>query len=137
MQEITTEWVEKAENDFAAAHRLMQHQADEPPIADAVCFHCQQCAEKYLKAFLQEHIVPFERVHELITLLEQALALDKDFEPLRRDLRSLDGYAVTVRYPGAKVTDEMAERALAAATRVGTFIRSKLGLDQPPTSKGD
>jgi len=43
---------------------------------------------------------------------------------------------VAVRYPGAKVTDEMAERALAAAVRVRAFIHAKLGLDQPSTPKG-
>lgn len=137
MQEITAEWVEKAENDFAVAQRAMRREEDEPPITDAVCFHCQQCAEKYLKAFLQEHAIPFERTHELIALLGRALTLDKDFELFRRDLRSLGGYAVAVRYPGAKVTDPMAENALKSAVRVRAFIRAKLGLDQPPISKGD
>jgi HEPN domain-containing protein len=49
MQEITKEWVFKAEQDFDAADLLMH--AGESPIPDYVCFHCQQCAEKYLKAY--------------------------------------------------------------------------------------
>jgi HEPN domain-containing protein len=44
MKELTTEWVSKAENDFEVA-RLARYRA-EFPIADAACFHCQQCAEK-------------------------------------------------------------------------------------------
>ncbi len=55
---------------------------------------------------------------------------------LRNIVVGLEGYAVAVRYPGANVTDEMAERALAAAVRVRAFIHAKLGLDQPLTSKG-
>ena len=136
MQEITGEWVDKAESDFAAAHRLMRRREDEPPLVDAVCFHSQQCVEKYLKAFLQEHNVRFEYKHPLEPLLGQCLSLDASFEELRRDVVGLEGYAVAVRYPGAKVTDEMAERALAAAVRIRAFIHAKLGLDQPPTSKG-
>jgi HEPN domain-containing protein len=52
MNPITLEWVEKAEGDFAAAERELAVVVD--PNYDAVCFHAQQCAEKYLKARLQE-----------------------------------------------------------------------------------
>ena len=57
MRELTAEWVSKAENDFEVAH-LVRFRA-ELPIADAICFHGQQCAEKYLKAFLQEQRIRF------------------------------------------------------------------------------
>jgi hypothetical protein len=51
MKPITQEWISKAEGDFATAQRELQ--AQEMPNYDAVCFHCQQCIEKYLKAYLQ------------------------------------------------------------------------------------
>ena len=57
MREITVEWVQKAENDLEVAQLARWH-ADEP-IADAVCFHAQQCAEKYLKGG-QGGLVGFE-----------------------------------------------------------------------------
>src|SRR2546421_5742031 len=41
------------EGDFATAQRELG--AIQDPNYDAVCFHAQQCAEKYLKAFLQEN----------------------------------------------------------------------------------
>ena len=129
MQEITAEWVDKAESDFAVAHRAIRRYAAEPPIVDAVCFHSQQCVEKYLKAFLQENNIRFPRAHPLEPLLEMCLSLDEAFEQFREDVVQVDGYAVVIRYPGVKVTDEMAEAALAAATRVRAFIRVKLGLD--------
>lgn len=50
MQELAADWVAKSESDFAAADLLLH--AGEFPIPDAACFHCQQSAEKYLKAFL-------------------------------------------------------------------------------------
>ena len=52
MHALTSEWIAKAEADWRVANReiRVQHGAS----YDAVCFHSQQCVEKYLKAFLQE-----------------------------------------------------------------------------------
>lgn len=52
MKPLTREWIEKAEGDFATASREIR--VRKVPNYDAVCFHAQQCAEKYLKALLQE-----------------------------------------------------------------------------------
>ena len=43
-------WVEKAEHDLRNAEYVLTL-AERRPF-DTVCFHCQQCAEKYLKALL-------------------------------------------------------------------------------------
>jgi len=123
---MTAEWVAKAENDFDVAHLARARETS--PITDAVCFHSQQCAEKYLKAFLQENRIRFPHAHPLIPLLDLCLAANAEFESLRQDLDRLDGYAVAARYPGILVTTEMAEAALSATTRVRSFIRAKLGL---------
>jgi HEPN domain-containing protein len=126
MNELTEEWVEKAEEDFEAADALLYGR--EVSIATVVCFHCQQCAEKYLKAYLQEHLVEFERNHELITLMNLCASLDPEFRLLKRDLESLKTYAVAVRYPGFHVTKKSAEEAFRSAKRVRKLIRSKLGI---------
>lgn len=54
MNPATAEWVSKAEGDFLTAGRELR--ARKSPNYDAVCFHAQQCAEKYLKAVLQENV---------------------------------------------------------------------------------
>lgn len=126
MQELTVEWVAKAENDFTAANLLLH--AGEFPVADATCFHSQQCAEKYLKAFLQEHQVRFERSHSLMLLLDLCLPLDGDFEQLRDHLLQLDNFSVAVRYPGVPVTVEMASRAHQTVGEVRGFMRQKLNI---------
>ena len=47
--ETVRAWIQKAESDLKVAKDQMK----EPnPATDAICFHSQQCAEKYLKAFL-------------------------------------------------------------------------------------
>lgn len=124
MNELAEEWMLKAEQDFTAANLLMY--AGETPIPDYVCFHCQQCAEKYLKAYLQEHGVEFERKHDLVPLLLLCQSLDDDFKQLKKDLSQLDRYAVVVRYPGIIIKADTAKAALKAADRVQKFIRKKL-----------
>jgi HEPN domain-containing protein len=117
--------VSKAEEDFAATQELL---SAVPPLCDAACFHAQQCAEKYLKAFLVEQGVPFPRTHLLVDLLILCLPLDSAFEALRRDLEDLTVYGVRVRYPGFDATPSAAQEALTAAARVRAFVREKLGL---------
>jgi len=124
MNEIAKEWVEKAENDYDAADLTLTGR--ETPIIDAVYFHAQQCAEKYLKAYLQEHFVRFERRYELIPLLELCLTVDTEFETLREALQSLEHYAVLIRYPGLVVPAEMAEQAFESATNIREYMRGKL-----------
>jgi HEPN domain-containing protein len=102
MNELTEEWVEKAEEDFEAADTLLYGR--DVPIAAVVCFHCQQCADKYLKVYLQEQSIEFERNHELMPLMSLCASIDSEFKVLKRDLEILKRYAVAVRYPGIRVT---------------------------------
>jgi len=124
MREITREWVAKAEGDFRSAEALL-NQIEIPEI-DAACFHCQQCAEKYVKAFLTEHDVDFPRNHDLVRLLMLCLTVDKNFETIRDHLRRLENYGVIIRYPGLTVPLEMAHEALENAGHVRAFVRKKL-----------
>ena len=126
MREITEEWVLKAEVDYHSIALLLY--SGDVPITSTACFHCQQCAEKYVKAFLEEHKIDFPRHHNLVQLLDMCLALDGDFETLRDDLLHLEGYAVAVRYPGVRISVEIAEQALADAGHIREFVRAKLGI---------
>jgi len=126
MNALTAEWIEKAEGDYATAGRELR--ARRRPNYDAVCFHAQQTAEKYLKAFLQEHGVAFPKTHSLIELLELCLPLDTSFELQRDLLILLDRYAVRYRYPGESADKSEARRAFRAVTQVRAFMREKLGI---------
>jgi len=124
MREMTSEWVLKAEDDYRSAEALLYE--IEIPVIDTACFHCQQCAEKYLKAYLTEHEIDFPRQHDLIRLLGLCLNLDESFETIRDDLRRLEHYGVVIRYPGLTVPLEMAHEAYKNASRVREFVRKKL-----------
>lgn len=126
MNEVTKEWVDIAEEDFGSADLLLH--AGETPLSSSACFHCQQCAEKYLKAFLTDHLIRFERTHVLADLLVLCMSVDKEFKKIARDLSILEGYAVAIRYPGAIVSVELAEEAFKSADQVRKFVRSRLGI---------
>lgn len=61
-QETVLAWIQKAENDLKTGRDELQ---TEKPATDTVACHAQQCAEKYLKAFLVFHGVAFGRTHDL------------------------------------------------------------------------
>ena len=125
MNELTAEWVAKAEGDFATAGRELR--ARRLPNYDAVCFHAQQMAEKLLKAFLQEHGSAFPKTHNLIALVELCLPIDGSFEVQRDALIWLDRYAVQFRYPGESAERDEARRAYNLASQFRTFVTDKLG----------
>jgi HEPN domain-containing protein len=81
---------------------------------------------KYLKAFLTDPLVRFERTHVLADLLALCISVDNDFGKLVDDLSSLKGCAVARRYPGAIVSVELTEEAFKIATRIRKFVRNKL-----------
>lgn len=74
MKPMTAEWVAKAEGDFATLERESRVRKD--PNYDGICFHAQQCAEKYLKARLCEAGRRFTKIHGLVALLELVLPVE-------------------------------------------------------------
>jgi HEPN domain-containing protein len=62
-----------------------------------VCFHAQQAAEKYLKAFLVSHGIEAEKTHDLERLLETCLERDPGLTVLHSDCQQLTDYAMDSR----------------------------------------
>jgi HEPN domain-containing protein len=97
---------------------------------DQVCFHCQQAAEKYFKALLQELGQPVPYTHDLEALFGLLLPHDASLGPLSRGLDTLSEYAVEYRYPGEHATTRDAQVALRRAERVRAEIRKRLKIRQ-------
>lgn len=110
----TRGWLRRAAADLRGAE--VDLAAAPPLIGDAV-FHCQQAAEKALKAFLAWHDVPFRKTHDLAEIGQQCGALDRSLEPLCRSAEGLTTFAWIFRYPGEPeeppVEDAIAALALA------------------------
>ncbi|MBI1902809.1 MAG: HEPN domain-containing protein [Planctomycetia bacterium] len=109
MKRLTAEWVSKAEEDFRAARKLG---AARPPLHDLACFCCQQTAEKYLKALLEEAGSTVPRTHALEDLLDRLIPMHPSLRALRRGLKFLIQFAVDARYPGFFATKRQARAAL-------------------------
>lgn len=127
MNPLTLEWAQKAEGDYAATQWLAQAAA---PIHDAICFHAQQCVEKYLKAWLQEAGIAFRRTHDLEELLDMILPRVPAWVVWKADFLILNTHAVEFRYPGRSATDADAQHASRVCGQVRQAIRADLGL--PP-----
>jgi HEPN domain-containing protein len=109
MKRLTREWVRKAEADYRLA--VMAHRGAEP-FHDAVCFHCQQSAEKYLKGLVDELGLTVPKTHDLERLRGLLTSHDAALRPLKRGLTFLTRFAVETRYPGDDASKRQAEAAL-------------------------
>jgi HEPN domain-containing protein len=125
MKPVTREWIDKAEADYAAA--LILRRSRKRFSRDIVCFHLQQCIEKYLKARLVESAIAFPKTHDLERLLDLAVTVEPLWTALRPAVAAITDYAVEVRYPGRIATAAEARELLKATTQIRALIRDRLG----------
>ena len=102
------EWIAKAKADHATAARERAVATD--PNNDVICFLCQQCVEKLMKAVLVNESTAFPRTHDLIELHRLLATVVPMWSWDQVELQTLSLGAVDYRYPG-----ESADRADAAA----------------------
>ena len=120
MKRKTATWVRKAEDDWKAACDLAVRS---PPLRDAACFHCQQSAEKYLKALVEELNLTIPRTHILKDLLALLQPHHSSLSSLRRGLTFLTRFAVGTRYPGDNASKRQADAAQRWMDRVRAACR--------------
>lgn len=123
-------WVAKAENDLKVAEYLI---SAKEPITDALCFHTQQCVEKYLKAFLVYHDRAYRKTHNIAELLELCIRIDAEFKELEKlNVHELTVYATELRYPEFFYipTIEEAKECLEIVLKVKEFVSKKLGMTE-------
>ena len=105
----TARWLRKAEADLRGARQLANA---ESPLHDLICFHCQQAAEKYLKAIIQESGDPVPRTHDLEDLLGRVVPDVPTLDKLRRGFSFLSPFAVDFRYPDKDATGRQSKAAI-------------------------
>jgi len=121
---VVREWVAKAENDLKNAVHSLKLGEDCP--TDTVCFHAQQCVEKYLKALLVLSGIDFPRTHdieEIVALLPGPASVSLTVQ----EQRELTRYATGARYPfWPDIPLREARHAVALARRVRNEARKLL-----------
>lgn len=120
--DVARGWVAKAETDLGVA----EHCLGDDRMLDAACFHSQQAAEKFLKAWLIARETEFPFVHDLEELVRVCAQLEPEFAALEVDAKFLTPYAVELRY----IIDRWATRAeatdaVAAAKRIRQFVMDR------------
>ena len=122
---VARQWIQKAENDLKNAAYTLRMGKECP--TDTVCFHAQQCVEKYVKALLVVQGTDFPRTHDISQLL--ALLPDGVRPPVTvQEQARLTDYATITRYPGDYELISLAEtrQAIRVARRVRGAIRKLL-----------
>ena len=127
MTPIVAERVSKAEADFATLER--ESRVRKNPNYDGICFHAQQCSEKYLKARLSKAEIHFTKIHDLVALLELVLVAEPTWERFRTDLAFLSDFAVSFRYPGESADREAVRSALKRCRAFRKAARTALRLE--------
>jgi len=123
--ELIQSWTQRAEEDLKAAKTLLMLEGE---FINTVCFHCQQAAEKYLKALLTYWQIPFSKTHDLSELLKlvakRKAPLAFRLEPIDR----LNPYSVTARYPDGieNLSQKDAQEAVKLAEMVQKEVKSIL-----------
>lgn len=120
-------WMTKAWRDLETARRAA---TGEPPFYDIAVYHCQQAAEKSVKAFLVHHGRPYEKTHDVEVLVDLAGEIDSRFSQLADAGDVLTPYATQFRYPNATFAVEPKpaeyEEALRCAKSVYDFVLNRL-----------
>lgn len=116
-RKILADWLHNADADMDLAEHLLSEGA---PFPGAIAFHCQQAAEKYLKAFLTWRQIAFPKTHDLEELLDIVETVEGNLAASLRDVIVLTPYGVELRYPGDRpsATPETARKAVGLAREV-------------------
>jgi HEPN domain-containing protein len=124
-EELTRNWFVKSMRDLLSAREPAEA---ELPLLDTAAYHCQQAAEKAIKAFLLYYDVRFEKTHDIEVLVSQSQSIYSDFSMCLDAARILTPLAIEYRYPGDYVEPEVDEYKLAfeAAESVYHFVLRKL-----------
>ena len=124
-EELIKSWLKKAEKDLLTAkHELSFADA----VTESICFHCQQAAEKYLKAYLVFLGIPFTKTHEIGELVTKCENKDGEISALKEEADKLTDYAIVIRYPEEWIepTLEEAREAFELANKIRDFILNRI-----------
>lgn len=119
------DWLKKAKNDLDAAKILK----DDSGPNEMAAFHCQQCIEKALKAYLLLKFKHHFDGHNLTFLCRKALQADNKFYEWLDESAMLNRYYIETRYPSDMpffIDDNRLESIYEIAKDMYDFIFSEI-----------
>jgi HEPN domain-containing protein len=124
-------WLAKAQSDLATARLLIK---GSERYLDTGSYHCQQAAEKAIKAWLTAAEVVFVKTHSLEILVNLCLPSAPGLQRFLPHAVELTPFATEFRYPGDafEPSAEEAANALTLAEDLTAWIVSEFAMLPPP-----
>lgn len=91
------DWLNFAKADLTLADIALN--SENELVIGGVLYHCQQCIEKSLKAYLIFKKKNIRKTHDLVELLYFCSFFDKEFLQFLNDATDINPYATKARYP--------------------------------------
>ena len=120
-----SDWLYFAEGDLIAAKLLIEQ---ERALASSF-YHCQQSAEKSLKAYLVYKMQAIHKTHDLASLLNRCKEFDAEFKILADDIYDLNPFSSATRYPDdyyLMPSLDTAKICIIKAERILDFVKNKI-----------
>ena len=119
------EWIRFADMDVLSANHLNEIQYPKP--LEIICYHCQQAAEKMLKALIIANDGELQKTHDL-GLLTDILSEFVTFpENVLNSADELTPYGVKIRYPQElNIEESHVTKALSNMKAVYDFVAEKI-----------
>lgn len=123
--EEVRQWLIKSQRDLKVAYVLFEN---EEFLLDSAVYHCQQAAEKALKAYLTYRNAVIRKTHDLDVLIELCAVSEPNFRQLESAADILTPYATEFRYPGDAMEPDRsdAEEAIKMAESVINLVIQNL-----------
>ena len=128
IMDAVREWHEYAERDLSVSKHLLSLY---PIPLEIIAYHCQQCAEKYLKSYLVYNDEDIVKIHDLNKLRGLCSEFDANFASIENQCQILTRYVTDTRYPSQKLelTDSDIKKAIEYAETIREFVLSKIAAE--------
>ena len=112
LAQAVAEWLRVVEMDRTTAYHLFKTMHPKP--LEIICFHCQQAAEKAIKALFILKEIEIIKIHDLMILLKKIETFFSIPLAVKSASDDLTPFAATFRYPDyPDIDEELTKKALA------------------------
>ncbi len=124
-KDLIEEWLKKSEHDLGTAKITFLNKLE---YSDTICFHCQQAAEKSLKAVWIKLGIKVIKTHDLLFLLDKISEIENVESEIYKYCEILNDFSIEIRYPGEIIepTKEEVIEAIEATEKIMSFAISKI-----------
>ncbi|UTC56828.1 HEPN domain-containing protein [Treponema sp. OMZ 305] len=127
IQRDVAEWLHFVKMDQNTACHLFESMHPQP--LEIICFHCQQAAEKAIKALFILKEIEVIKIHDLAILLHKIESFFSVPVAVKNAGDDLTPFAATFRYPQSPDIDEaLTRKALADMETVITWCKEQIVL---------